>query len=75
MQTLLNEALRLAPDDRIRLAEQILESVTEEDVPELSADQQVELDRRLARIEETGSVGKNWDTVKGELQAKHSHGT
>ena len=75
MQALLNEALRLTPDDRIRLAERIIESVGEADFPELSADQQAELDRRLARIEEAGSLGKNWDTVKRELQAKHSQAT
>lgn len=68
MQTLLDEARRFAPDDRIRLAERIIESVAEADVPDLSADQQAELDRRLVRIEATGSLGKDWETVKGELQ-------
>ena len=67
MQALLDEARKLAPNDRIALAEKIMETIGESDVPDLSVAQQSELDRRMARIAASGSNGTDWEVVKRDL--------
>ena len=60
---------RLSVDDRLELIEQLWGSLEEESVP-LTSQQQAELERRLANIddEEAGSV--TWEQLKAELAAR-----
>lgn len=71
VDALLEAAKKLAPAERIRLVEQVWDSVAEEEPPiALSPEQQAELDRRLDRLEREGPSGVAWETLKQELRAR-----
>lgn len=52
----------LTPRERIELAEDLWDSLTEEDI-ELTAEQVAELERRRERLEREGSRGRPWREV------------
>ena len=59
--TLLQSALKLSKAQRILLAQRLWDSVAEQaEAPDLSAEQQAELGRRLDRLEKTGLQGRPW---------------
>ena len=58
----------LSPEQRLRLIEQIWDSLSDEDVP-LTAAQREELDRRLDDLEREGPRGIPWDDVLDRLEA------
>lgn len=67
----LQSALKLSKAQRILLAERLWDSVAEQaDAPELTQAQQVELQRRLVRLEETGAQGRSWTQVKKRLMRR-----
>lgn len=61
-----NEIARLSPQERLRLIEQLWDSLADADVP-LSPAQQAELERRLATLDEDRSRAVTWDDLKAEL--------
>jgi putative addiction module component (TIGR02574 family) len=60
----------LSADERIELAERLLDSVRpEERGRTLSAAQRAELDRRLAEHERDPEEGESWEAVRDEIAA------
>lgn len=59
---------RLTPEQRLRLLEQLWDSLTDDEVPLTSA-QREELDRRLDELEREGPRGIPWDEVLTRLEA------
>ena len=57
---------RLTPQERIELAEDLWDSLTEEDI-ELTDDQLAELERRRDRLDRDGPRGRPWRQVFDEL--------
>ncbi len=57
---------RLTPQERIELAEDLWDSLTEKDI-ELTDGQVAELERRRDRLERDGSRGRPWRQVFDEL--------
>jgi putative addiction module component (TIGR02574 family) len=66
MQLTPAEITRLSPAERLRLIEQLWESLEDEDVP-LPPAQAAELERRLATFEEDRARAVGWDDLKAEL--------
>ena len=59
---------RLSPAERLRLLEQLWDSLSDDDVP-LTAAQRRELDRRLDDLEREGPRGIPWDEVLDRLES------
>jgi putative addiction module component (TIGR02574 family) len=57
----------LTPAERILLAEDLWDSVAEHDVPPLTAEQQAELERRLAIADRGDMPYSSWQDVKQRL--------
>ena len=57
---------RLSPRERIALAEELWDSLAEEDI-DLTPEQAEELDRRRDRLLRDGPRGRPWRDVVGEL--------
>ena len=66
MQLTVQEINRLSPQERLSLIEQLWDSLSDEDVP-VPAEQQAELARRLATVEEDRSQAITWESLKVEL--------
>jgi len=56
---------RLSPEERIELAEELWDSLVEEDIV-LTPEQLEELERRRARLDRDGPRGRPWRDVLGE---------
>ena len=69
-KTILESALELSPAERIQLAEQLWDSVTDQTAPPVSNLQKEELLRRLDRLEKTGPLGSDWETVKARITGR-----
>jgi putative addiction module component (TIGR02574 family) len=68
VDALLEAAKKLNPADRIRLVEQVWDSVAEgEPTIELTTEQLAELNRRLDRLERDGPTGQDWQSLKSDL--------
>jgi putative addiction module component (TIGR02574 family) len=61
----------LTPEERLRLIEELWDSLTEkpETVP-LTDEQREELDRRLDELESSGSEGIPWDEVLQQIRSR-----
>ena len=61
----------LSPEERLRLIEELWDSLTEkpESVP-LTNQQREELDRRLDDLEQSGPVGIPWDDVLQQIRSR-----
>jgi len=61
---------RLSVDERLRLVEELWDSLAEtpNSIPLTSA-QRTELDRRLDAVEQDGAVGIPWDDVVARIRA------
>lgn len=65
---LVEAARKLSAADRMRLVEQVWDSVAAEDGPiSLSAEQDTELKRRMDRVAGEGLSGTPWETLREEL--------
>ena len=67
----LDEILKLSVEDRIRIAQEIWDSVAgdEEAVPVTQA-QKDELDRRLDDLARNPDAGRSWEEFRSELERK-----
>lgn len=62
---------KLSPEERLRLLEELWESLSDDDLP-LTAAQRAELDRRLDAIDREGPAGIPWREVLRRLQSDSS---
>jgi putative addiction module component (TIGR02574 family) len=69
-KALLAELMELSPSERIELAEDLWESVDPGDLPPLTAEQQQEIERRLAEYARDPSRASSWEEVKARLWAR-----
>ena len=70
-QAVLKSALKLSKAERILLVEELWDSIAAEpDGIALSASQKSELGKRLDRLNQTGPLGADWETVKKRIQKK-----
>ncbi|PYP44750.1 MAG: hypothetical protein DMD50_13375 [Gemmatimonadetes bacterium] len=60
---------RLTPRERIELAEQLWDSLTEEEI-ELTPEQSAELERRRDRLAREGPKGRPWRDVLDEFDKR-----
>lgn len=70
MKTILNkELLRLSVSERIRLVEDIWDSIREiPEAVELTEEEKEELDKRLAAYNQNPSAGSPWEAIKARIQ-------
>jgi putative addiction module component (TIGR02574 family) len=66
MQLTAAEITRLSPEERLRLIEQLWDSLEDEDVP-LPPAQAAELERRLVTFDADRAEAVGWDELKAEL--------
>jgi putative addiction module component (TIGR02574 family) len=66
MQLTRDEITRLSPEERLRLIEQLWDSLKDEDVP-LPPAQEAELERRLATFDRDRADAVTWEVLKAEL--------
>jgi putative addiction module component (TIGR02574 family) len=59
---------RLTPDERIDLAEELWDSLAEDQAPAMTEAQGEELDRRLAAYREDRDPGRPWEEVLREIE-------
>jgi putative addiction module component (TIGR02574 family) len=65
---LTKQAKNLSIADRIRLVEEIWDTIAEDsEAFELTKAQKHELDRRLASVENNPGQGRTWDEIKAEF--------
>jgi putative addiction module component (TIGR02574 family) len=64
-----DEIVRLTPPERLALIAQLWDSLDHEQLPLTSA-QEVELERRLASLDEDKRNGVTWATLKAELEQR-----
>jgi len=60
---------RLSPEERLELAEELWDSLVEEDIV-LTPEQLEELERRRARLDREGPRGRPWREVLGEIEKR-----
>jgi putative addiction module component (TIGR02574 family) len=66
---LLKELLQLSPAERIRLAEDLWDSIDPEDMPPLAPERIEEIDRRLAQNDPGRAIP--WEEVRTLLMARY----
>jgi putative addiction module component (TIGR02574 family) len=68
-ETLIAEASKLSPEDRLRIAEALWQSAWDEqaDIP-LTDDQRKELERRYADFETNRDEGSDWQEVLARIE-------
>lgn len=67
----LKSALGLSKAERILLVERLWDSIVADGgAPALDSAQKAELDRRLDRLERTGPLGADWETVKKRIRRR-----
>ena len=67
---LLKQAKKLSVSDRIRLVEEIWDTIAEEnEALELTDAQKRELDRRVEWVRNNPGQGRTWDEIKSEFSA------
>lgn len=64
-----DELVRLTPPERLALISQLWDSLEDKQLP-LSGAQQMEIDRRLASLEEDRREGITWAALKLELEQR-----
>lgn len=66
-----NQALSLAPEDRIRLANELLESVEPETSAEVEQAWEQEIVRRIAQIDAGAARGRAWEDIKRDFDSRY----
>lgn len=66
----LSDFIELSPAERIQLAQDLWDSLEEEDAPPLSPEQIRELDRRLADHDVNPGSAVPWEVVRERLRAR-----
>ncbi len=64
-----DEIVRLSPPERVALIAQLWDSLEQNQLP-LSQAQRVELDRRLALLDQDRHQGVTWAALKAELEQR-----
>jgi putative addiction module component (TIGR02574 family) len=64
-----DELVRLTPPERLALISQLWDSLEDDNLP-FTASQRVELDRRLASLDQDRREGITWATLKTELEQR-----
>jgi putative addiction module component (TIGR02574 family) len=62
------ELKKLTVTERLELIGELWDSIEAEEQPELSKEQLIELDKRLASYEKDGNKGKPWSEIKAKLK-------
>jgi putative addiction module component (TIGR02574 family) len=65
------ELMKLSKAERIKLAQDLWDTIKPEDLPPLSADQINELERHLAEHHRDPSTAIPWEEVKARLFARY----
>ena len=69
---LVAELMKLDPEERRLAAEELLESISDEDVShEFSDEELAEIERRIEEHERDPSTAIPWETVRARLLAKY----
>ena len=68
-QTLLDEARRLSPADRLELIDALWQSLSPEDVPVTSNERRL-LDERLRDLAEHPDAERPWEAVRADMYAR-----
>jgi putative addiction module component (TIGR02574 family) len=63
------EIVRLSPSERMALIGQLWDSLQDNEIP-VAAAQQVELERRLAALDQDRRKGLTWAALKAELEQR-----
>jgi putative addiction module component (TIGR02574 family) len=63
--------MKLTPEERIELAQDLWDTIKSEDLPPLTADELAEFDRRLAEHQRDPSTAVPWEDVKVRLLARN----
>jgi putative addiction module component (TIGR02574 family) len=71
-KALLQELLQLSPAERIELANELLDSVSEDDYAPLTPEQAAEIDRRIAEHDRDPSRGIPWEEVRAHLWSRRT---
>jgi putative addiction module component len=71
VREVLNEALKLEPDDRASVAVELLDSLEPEssDKDDVEAAWAVEIERRARRVLQGESLGTEWAEIRGKAEA------
>jgi putative addiction module component (TIGR02574 family) len=69
-KALLQELLQLSPTERIELANELLDSVSEGDYPPLTPEQAAEIDRRIEEHEKDPGRAIPWEDVREWLWSR-----
>jgi putative addiction module component (TIGR02574 family) len=66
-----SELMKLTPEERIELVEDLWDSIAQHDVPTLTGEQKEELDRRYAEHLRDPRSASKWEDVKARLLARY----
>jgi len=64
-----DEIVRLTPSERLALIAQLWDSLEHEQIP-LTGEQEAELERRLASLDEDRRNGVTWASLRAELERR-----
>ena len=70
MKALLKELLQLSPSERVELAKELLDSVSDDDFPSLTPEQMAEIDRRIEEHEKDPTGAIPWEEVREWLWSR-----
>jgi len=63
--------MKLTPEERIELVEDLWDSIAQHDMPPLTPEQKEELDRRYAEHLRDPNSASKWEDVKTRLLARY----
>jgi len=66
-----SELMKLTPEERIELVEDLWDSIAQHDMPPLTPEQKEELDRRYAEHLRDPNSASKWEDVKTRLLARY----
>jgi putative addiction module component (TIGR02574 family) len=70
-KALWDELMKLSPSERIQLAQDLWDSIAEEEMPPLTPEQIEEIERRLAEHEKDPGRAVPWEEVRARLWARY----
>ena len=68
---LLQELLKLTPEERIELAQDLWDSIESDEMSPLTEEQKEEIERRHADLVSNPDTGSKWEDVKARLTARY----
>jgi putative addiction module component (TIGR02574 family) len=70
-KALLKELMELSPEERIQLAEDLWDSIAQDELPPLTDAQKKEIDRRIEEHERDPSTALPWEEVRKWLWSNY----